>query len=294
MVGSRCGSGTSCTRCRRSAARPAFFSSRVPGSARSSPTRAEVDGAWPSWRSTSRRRRPARGARRRRGDAAACSPTSTTGAARSTLRRVALEHLGYYTAANEALLGSLGTIAGSTTDAEQSRHAVAYLALLTAKEKSGIERAQLSNVFSSGKFAPGQLTTVSGLIAVQKQELGTFQQLAPTGGRPLPRARARPRPSPRSRRASRRRSSWPPRRLRDRRRTWFADATARIDALKDVENQLAGELQTSAGEQAAAAHRVARAARRRPGSPLAVAVFAISLLVVPQHRARRCAGSRGR
>jgi methyl-accepting chemotaxis protein len=62
---------------------------------------------------------------------------------------VALEHLGYYTAANEALLGSLGTIAGSTTDAEQSRHAVAYLALLTAKEKSGIERAQLSNVWSA-------------------------------------------------------------------------------------------------------------------------------------------------
>jgi hypothetical protein len=68
---------------------------------------------------------------------------------------VALEHLGNYTAANEALLGSLGTIAGSTTDAEQSRHAVAYLALLTAKEKSGIERAQLSKSSAAGSSRLG-------------------------------------------------------------------------------------------------------------------------------------------
>jgi methyl-accepting chemotaxis protein len=193
---------------------------------------------------------------------------------------VALEHLGYYTAANEALLGSLGTIAGSTTDAEQSRHAVAYLALLTAKEKSGIERAQLSNVFSSGKFAPGQLTTVSGLIAVQKQELSSFQQLAPASAVAtyveLSQAPAFAAVAASEQKALELAATGG---FGIDAATWFGDATARIDALKTVENELAGELKASAHEHAAAATR-ALILLVAAGLAVTVVVFVLSILVV--------------
>jgi methyl-accepting chemotaxis protein len=57
--------------------------------------------------------------------------------------------------------------------------ATAYLYFLHAKEKTGLERAQLSNVFGTGSFASGQLALVAGLIASQDAYLNVFAKLAP-------------------------------------------------------------------------------------------------------------------
>jgi len=86
--------------------------------------------------------------------------------------------IAYYTDLNDKLLDSLGSIVSRTANASLRGNATAYLYFLHAKEKTGIERAQLSNVFGTDGFSPGQLATVSGLIASQAAYLSVFRSLA--------------------------------------------------------------------------------------------------------------------
>jgi methyl-accepting chemotaxis protein len=88
------------------------------------------------------------------------------------------DFLAYYTSINADLLATVASISAATDDAETAVDAAAYLAFLNAKERVGIERAQLSAVFASDRFAPDQLVTVVSLIARQDAYLGLFEQLA--------------------------------------------------------------------------------------------------------------------
>ena len=61
------------------------------------------------------------------------------------------------------LLESIGSLVANTADVSLRGTATAYLYFLHAKEKTGLERAQLSNVFGTDAFGNGQLAMVAGL-----------------------------------------------------------------------------------------------------------------------------------
>jgi methyl-accepting chemotaxis protein len=89
------------------------------------------------------------------------------------------EEMAYYTDLNERLLESIGSLVANTADVALRGTATAYLYFLHAKEKTGLERAQLSNVFGTDSFSSGQLAVVAGLIASQNAYLNVFAKLAP-------------------------------------------------------------------------------------------------------------------
>jgi len=83
-----------------------------------------------------------------------------------------------YTAINKALLGAIATAVAQNHNPGIAVRMQAYLALLSAKETAGLERAQLANVFTTGLFAAGQFTTVVSLIAAQQAYLTVFERAA--------------------------------------------------------------------------------------------------------------------
>ncbi len=88
------------------------------------------------------------------------------------------EIVGFYSRTNAKLLKSVGALGKATQNAYLTRRVAAYLALLEAKERSGIERAQLAAAFGRGNFAPGQLINVASLIAKMQAYLKTFESHA--------------------------------------------------------------------------------------------------------------------
>jgi len=77
------------------------------------------------------------------------------------------EQIQYYTTLVESLLVGINHFSKVITDADLSNRVVAYVNLLQAKEKAGIERATLSNAFSMGHFAPGTYKKFILLIGAQ-------------------------------------------------------------------------------------------------------------------------------
>jgi methyl-accepting chemotaxis protein len=89
------------------------------------------------------------------------------------------EVLSFYTEVNSRLLASLGAVVSITPDAELGRWAVGYLAFVTAKEKTGLERAQLVNVFTAGRFTEDQYVSVTSLLAACNTYLEVFLNTSP-------------------------------------------------------------------------------------------------------------------
>jgi methyl-accepting chemotaxis protein len=166
------------------------------------------------------------------------------------------EEVAFFTSFNLALLDAMGAISRESNSAPTTRALVAYTALLSAKERTGIERAQMSNVFTAGAFGPGQLTLVSGLVAVQAGFLQTFAQNAPPA---LLAALAQRRQQPpfaqvaafektAFERAAAGQFGVEP-------TDWWTAMTAKIDLLKEVEDQEAAPLIAEVQEQRAVAQR---------------------------------------
>jgi methyl-accepting chemotaxis protein len=86
--------------------------------------------------------------------------------------------IAYFTDTNATLLNMVGALASANTNAELSQMAGAYFTFHLAKEKVGVERAQLANVFGTGAFAPGQFFTVSAAISAQESFLRIFAESA--------------------------------------------------------------------------------------------------------------------
>lgn len=89
------------------------------------------------------------------------------------------EIIGYYNDLNRRLLESVASIASKSTDTELRAWSTGYFAFLQAKEHTGMERAQLSNVFGADRFGPGQFFTVASLLAAQRTYLHVFAISAP-------------------------------------------------------------------------------------------------------------------
>ncbi|MCK5876629.1 MAG: nitrate- and nitrite sensing domain-containing protein, partial [Candidatus Marithrix sp.] len=64
------------------------------------------------------------------------------------------EELDYYTSIINSLLASINYLSKIITDSKLSHNIMAYVNLLQAKEKAGIERGALNNAFSRGSFDP--------------------------------------------------------------------------------------------------------------------------------------------
>ena len=87
--------------------------------------------------------------------------------------------LGRYTRANAALLSSFSGMGEALTGAEGRGQLAALYIYLQMKERAGIERAALSNIFGSDTLDANRLAWVAGLLAEQKVTARAFLDLAP-------------------------------------------------------------------------------------------------------------------
>ncbi|MEM7341642.1 MAG: nitrate- and nitrite sensing domain-containing protein, partial [Actinomycetota bacterium] len=88
------------------------------------------------------------------------------------------EIIGWYTAMNAKVINAVSAGGLLPTEVELRGGVAAYAAFLSAKERSGIERAQLSSAFGRDEFAPGQFATVVSLISAFNAYLDSFEGLA--------------------------------------------------------------------------------------------------------------------
>jgi len=80
----------------------------------------------------------------------------------------------YYTNLNDALLElpSIGLRTSSSSDI--SREGAAYMALLNAKEKAGLERARVAVAFGSDRYGPGDYGAIVDLMSERKAFMRSF------------------------------------------------------------------------------------------------------------------------
>jgi hypothetical protein len=91
----------------------------------------------------------------------------------------------FYTAVNVELLGALDAFMVTGVDDLQRSGALACVALLYAKEKTGGERAQLTQAFLEDRFSAGQRLSVAALISAQASYLHIFAAAAPRAAEQL-------------------------------------------------------------------------------------------------------------
>ncbi len=89
------------------------------------------------------------------------------------------EAIPWYTGLNGKNIDAIAAGARTATDAKLRGEVDAYIALLQAKERAGIERAQLSGAFTNDAWGDGQYATVLSLIAQQAAFLSVYEDLAP-------------------------------------------------------------------------------------------------------------------
>jgi len=93
--------------------------------------------------------------------------------------------LGYYTGNNAALLGLITTLSTLSPEEELAIMTAAYANYLQGKERAGIERAVLANVFGKGQFSGGLFNKFMSLITVQNTYRDVFLSLAKEENRAL-------------------------------------------------------------------------------------------------------------
>jgi hypothetical protein len=84
-----------------------------------------------------------------------------------------------YSSANGQLLSVIDALTQTGVDTAVRPTALAWMALLYAKEKTGMERAQLASAFTWDRYAEGQHAKVSALIAASDSYLHLFAAAAP-------------------------------------------------------------------------------------------------------------------
>jgi hypothetical protein len=91
----------------------------------------------------------------------------------------AAQVISYYTTVNAELLTALDAFIVTGVSGPRRSGALACVALLYAKEKVGVERAQLTDAFLEDRFSEGQRLSVAALIASQASYLHIFSAAAP-------------------------------------------------------------------------------------------------------------------
>ncbi|HVR64079.1 MAG TPA: nitrate- and nitrite sensing domain-containing protein [Polyangia bacterium] len=87
-----------------------------------------------------------------------------------------------YSALNAALLAAVEAMMVAGVPGPARNHALACVVLQHAKEKAGIERAQLAMAFLRDRFTQGERLSVASLIAAQATYLHIFAATAPEAG----------------------------------------------------------------------------------------------------------------
>jgi hypothetical protein len=93
--------------------------------------------------------------------------------------------ISYFSAINVELLATLDAFMVTGLGGQARSGALACVALLYAKEKAGIERAQLAQAFLLDRFAEGQRISVAAAIAAQASYLHIFSAAAPRAAEQL-------------------------------------------------------------------------------------------------------------
>jgi methyl-accepting chemotaxis protein len=177
-------------------------------------------------------------------------------ASASNLSGDAASFIAYYTALNAGLLTAVADVGQRSGDGDLARLSSAYLLALEAKEKAGIERAEVSSVLARRAFLPGQAATIASLIGAQQTLIEHAVDLAP--GELAQALRAETSGAAFQRVAELERGVLEARTAADfpvEAKVWFEAATARIAALKGVEDALSGQLHATADAHLAAAER---------------------------------------
>ena len=150
------------------------------------------------------------------------------------------EAAGYYTRTIAGLLDLIPIIIRQTDNVEIDKRMTVYHEFLDAKERAGQERAHLASVFVANKIEPAQYRAFLDHVNTQEVLLGIFEKTALDGEVAFYKSKmADPavaevealRQTVIDKAAEGNFNVEPTR--------WFASATARINALKDVENMLA-------------------------------------------------------
>jgi hypothetical protein len=97
----------------------------------------------------------------------------------------AVDVIAAYSGMNAAFLAVIDSLATRSVEVGSRPTALAWMALLHAKEKTGIERAQLASVFAVDRFLAGQQAAVSALIASSDSYLHLFAAAAPPAAEEL-------------------------------------------------------------------------------------------------------------
>jgi hypothetical protein len=95
------------------------------------------------------------------------------------LRTIPVEIIETYSRMNGELLRIVDDVAAMVAEPEHRPSVLAWTALLYAKEKTGIERAQLASAFERDRYFDGQYQAVLGLIAARQSYLHLFAIAAP-------------------------------------------------------------------------------------------------------------------
>jgi hypothetical protein len=93
--------------------------------------------------------------------------------------------ISFYSAVNVELLAALDAFMVAGVPGAGRSGALACVALLYAKEKTGVERAQLAEAFLQDRFAEGQRLSIAALIAAQTSYLHIFSAAAPRAAEQL-------------------------------------------------------------------------------------------------------------
>jgi methyl-accepting chemotaxis protein len=97
----------------------------------------------------------------------------------------AVDVIAAYSGMNAAFLAVIDSLATRSVEVGSRPTALAWMALLHAKEKTGIERAQLASVFAVDRYLVGQQAAVSALIASSDSYLHLFAAAAPRAAEEL-------------------------------------------------------------------------------------------------------------
>ena len=104
-----------------------------------------------------------------------------TAALRARVQRLEIDAdaaVAHYTGLNEALMGLVGQVTHLTADADISRRLGAYFTLLQAKDLAGVERALLANAFSANLMRTATYQRLQSLLGQEAAYLESFRALA--------------------------------------------------------------------------------------------------------------------
>ena len=166
------------------------------------------------------------------------------------------EAIAFYTGAISEFLTAIPLIAGSSPDQEIMRALTAYYNFVEAKERMGVTRAVLSNVFAQDRFPENMFKRFAELLSAREVFLNNFQAFA------VPQARDYYQTKMRDQAVARVVAM--EKTALDRHQTggfniaattWFDTMTAKIDLMKEVENYLAAGIVELARDRMSGARR---------------------------------------